>query len=272
MSKILFIGAGNMGQAMISGIIKNGVFKKEDIYIYEINEETKKKAINNFGVNECKNIDLMVYDYDTVVFAIKPQVFFDFIYDEKTKNLKDFLNKNHSVISIMAGVRISSLEEFLGSDKKIFRVMPNTPALIGKGVSAIAANDKSDMAKLEGVKRIFESIGIVEVLDEKHLDAVTALSGSGPAYVFLFIESLVQAGVLCGLPKSISEKFAVQLVGGSTAMIDGSRTVEELRHMVTSPGGTTVEALSILEKNGFRGIIMDAVKQACIRSKELGGK
>jgi pyrroline-5-carboxylate reductase len=130
----------------------------------------------------------------------------------------------------------------------------------------------TDTNSLDKVKNIFEAIGIVEILAEKHLDAVTALSGSGPAYVFMFIESLIQAGILCGLPKNIAEKFAVQLVKGSTAMMDGTKTVEELRHMVTSPGGTTIEAISVLEKNGFRGIIMDAVKQACNRSKELGGK
>ena len=272
MAKILFIGAGNMGQAIIKGIIEKSVFKKEDIYIYEINDKTKEKTVSVYGVNECKNLDLSIYDIEYIVFAVKPQIFFDFACDEKTRNLKELLNKNHIIISIMAGIKISAIEEYVGKDRKIFRIMPNTPALIGEGVSAIASNVSANDESLKTVENIFRSIGIIEILPEKSLDAVTALSGSGPAYVLMFIESLIQGGILCGLSKDISEKFALQLVKGTAALIDGSKAIEELRHMVTSPGGTTIEAVAALEKNGFRGIIMDAVRQAYNRAKELGGK
>jgi pyrroline-5-carboxylate reductase len=272
MSKILFIGAGNMGQAIINGIITKNIFKKEDISIYEISEITKKSVIDKFGVNECKNLDLSIYDYEMIFFAVKPQVFNDLIFDDKTKKLKDFFNKDQIIISIMAGIPISKIQSFLGQDKNVVRVMPNTPALIGESASAISHSDNIQKEKLDTIVKIFGSIGIVEILDEKYLDAVTALSGSGPAYVFTFIESLVQGGILCGLSKPIAEKLAVQTVLGSVKMIGGNKSIEELRHMVTSPAGTTIEALSVIEKNGFRGIIMEAVSKAYNRAKELGAK
>jgi len=272
MSKVLFIGAGNMGQAIIAGVLKKSLYSKEDIYIYEINESTKNHVIKSYGVKELPVIDSKISEFEVIILAVKPQTFLSFGKDPVMLKLPDLINSNQTVVSIMAGITISKISSLIGKDIGIVRIMPNTPCLVGEGMSVLAPSENVKTHNLEEVKMIFNSVGLVEVMDEKSLDAVTGLSGSGPAYVFLFIEALTQGGILSGLPKNTAEKLAIQTVSGSLKMIDGTKSVEELRHMVTSPAGTTIEAISVLESKGFKSAVMEAVRAATNRSKELGAK
>lgn len=270
MSKILFIGAGNMGQAIINGVISKDKFNKKDIAIYEVDDKTRLKVIANWDVNTISSIDEQIKEFDYIILAVKPQIFKNFGNDDKMKNLKNFITKKQTIVSIMAGITIKKLEDFFGENTDIVRVMPNTPALVGLAASVLSPSSSVSKEKLNCIKEIFESIGIVEIIEEKHIDAVTGLSGSGPAYVFMFIESLIQGGILCGLSKEISEKLAIQTVLGSAMMASKDKNVENLRHMVTSPGGTTIEAISILESMAFRSSLIEAVRGATEKSKELG--
>jgi pyrroline-5-carboxylate reductase len=173
----------------------------------------------------------------------------------------------------MAGVRTASIEEALQGGTRVVRVMPNTPALVGTGATAICIGKNASGEDLDCVESIFARTGLVVRVDEKQMDAVTGLSGSGPAYVFTFIEALSDAGVKNGLTRDISSKLALQTVLGAARML--AETGEHpalLREKVTSPGGTTIAALQVLENGRFRGVIMDAVDAASQRSKELAGK
>ena len=233
---------------------------------------TKNKVINKYKVIECKNLKEEIEQFDYIFIAVKPQVFLSFD-DEPTMNfVKGAVKKNQVVVSIMAGVSIDKIKQFFGVETPVVRVMPNTPAFIGEAMSVLSFSKDVNKISLEKIEDIFNSIGKTEVLDEKYLDAVTGLSGAGPAYLFLFIEALIQGGIYSGLNKQVSEKLAVQTVLGAVKMIDGSKTIEELRHMVTSPGGATIEAISTLERMAFRGAVIDAVKASTDRSKELGKK
>jgi pyrroline-5-carboxylate reductase len=267
--KILFIGAGNMAQAIISGIIKKNVVKNEDVFIYEINRDTEQKVIASYSINSFDQKKEKISNFDIIILAVKPQVFNGFNADQKMVELFKNLRNNSVIVSIMAGIKIKKLEEFFGTDKSIIRIMPNTPALVLQAMSVISASTKTNEEDINKVKVIFESIGKVEIMEEKYLDAVTGLSGSGPAYVFTFIEALVQGGVLCGLSRQIAQNLVVQTIIGSCSMIDGTKNIEDLKYMVTSPAGTTIEGLSVLEKAGFRSGIIEAVRAATNRSREL---
>ena len=271
--KALFIGAGNMAQAIISGITQKKIINENDIYIYETNNETAKKVLNQFKVKRQEPINSDLSMYDIIFLAIKPQVFLSFNNDAVMRKLNNFINDSQLIVSIMAGISIEKINNFFTGNNPVLRIMPNTPALIGEAMSVITPSSNVSKDQLESVKKIFNSIGKIEILEEKYIDAVTGLSGSGPAYVFTFIEALIQGGILCGLSKEVSEKLAVQTVLGSALMVsDGKNSIEELRHKVTSPGGTTIEGLSVLEKNSFRSAIIEAVRAAARRSIELNRK
>ncbi len=270
--KTLFIGAGNMAQAIISGIIKKGIMKNEEISVYEINRETCEKVSADYKINIINKLDGEISGFDLVFLAVKPQSFSGFITDDEMKKLPALIKKEAVVVSIMAGITIEKLGAFFGNETVIIRVMPNTPALVLQAMSAISGSKNANEKQLNAVKTIFEAVGKAEIMDEKMLDAVTALSGSGPAYVFTFIEALTQAGVLCGLSKQVSENLAVQTIIGSCLMIGPDNPVESLRHRVTSPAGTTIEGIAVLEKQGFRSAVIEAVRAAFNRSKELSGK
>ena len=269
-NKILFIGAGNMGGAIIKGLNKKADSDYE-IFFYEPEESVRNEIAVKLNAIAVTQIDEKIADFDTIVFAVKPQVFRNFPKDEKMVQLSKFVTEKQLVLSIMAGIPIATITDFLLNAKKIIRIMPNTPALVGEAMSVLAPSDEVSTDDIEFAKEIFESIGQVEVLSENALDAVTGLSGSGPAFVMMFIEALTQGGILCGLTKKTAEKLAIQTVLGSTKMASESGlSVEELRHAVTSPGGTTIAGVAALEENGFRNSVIKAVRAACIRSEELG--
>lgn len=269
MKKILFIGSGNMGQAIIGGLIESKTAGPNDIFIYEVNSLTKETAIKKFGVMEYSNIGVSLKEFDIIALAVKPQIFKNFDNDQTMSKLAEFTTPNQTIVSIMAGISIGKIQEFFGADKQVVRVMPNTPALIGESMSVISFSKGFADEKKRFVENIFLGIGKIEIVDETLMDAVTGLSGSGPAYLFVFLEALIQGGVLSGLPKQTAERLAIQTILGSIKMVNGERSIEELRHMVTSPGGTTISGVSVLEKNSFRSAVMEAVKKATDRSREL---
>ncbi|HNZ26863.1 MAG TPA: pyrroline-5-carboxylate reductase [Spirochaetota bacterium] len=269
MKKILFIGSGNMGQAIIGGLIRSNTALPNDIYIYEVNSLTKEAAIKKFNVMEYADIDASLKEFDIIALAVKPQIFKNFDNDQTMNKLREFTTPNQTIISIMAGITIKKIQDFFGADRQIARAMPNTPALIGESMSAISFSKGFADEKKLFVENIFKGIGKIEIVDEALMNAVTGLSGSGPAYLFVFLEALIQGGVLSGLSSQTAEKLAVQTVYGSIKMVGGDKTIEELRQMVTSPGGTTINGLSVLEKNSFRSAVMQAVKKGTDIAKEL---
>ncbi len=268
--KILFIGAGNMGSAIIGGICDK-VMSKDDIYVYEINQTARDTITNKYGIHSIDGFD-NIGQFDLILFAIKPQVFVRFACDN-AKTFKDKLSADNTIVTIMAGISIDKIQNAFGKIPTV-RVMPNTPALVGESMSVLACSPEVDSAKMDFVKKIFDSIGKTQILDESYLNAVTGLSGSGPAYVYMFIEALTAGGILSGLAKPLAEELAVQTVKGTIAMIEHSKdnTVEELRHAVTSPGGTTIAGLAKLEECGMRNAVIQAVKAATDRSEQLGKK
>lgn len=269
-NKILFIGAGNMGSAIIKGLKQKTDFEN-NIYFYEPTEDIRNEISAKLNIKAISEINKEIAEFDTIIFAVKPQVFRNFPTDKNMANLANFITEKQLVLSIMAGISISTINNFLTNAKKIVRIMPNTPALIGEAISVLAPSPDVLPDDLNLAKEIFECIGQVEILSENAMDSVTGLSGSGPAFVMMFIEALTQGGVLCGLTKKTAEKLAIQTVLGSAKMaLETDSSVEELRHAVTSPGGTTIAGVAALEENNFRNSVIKAVRAACIRSEELG--
>ena len=264
--KIGFVGGGQMAEALIRGMVAAGVAGAAQILAVDPAQERRQLLADQYGIEVAAEGGGLA-DCRVVVLAVKPQVMGKVI----AQNLQ-FINGGQLVVSIAAGISLAFLEEALaGRDCRVVRVMPNTPALVLEGASALCGGTGVAAGDLETARLIFDAVGISVVLSEGEMDAVTGLSGSGPAYVFSFIEALVDSGVKVGLARGVAEKLALQTVLGSVklAQTTGAHPAA-LRAMVTSPGGTTIAGLYELERAGFQGIIMDAVTAATERSRELG--
>ena len=267
--KLGFIGGGRMGEALIQGILKSGVIAAADILVTDPVPGRREFLAAEYGVKTFDSIqDKNIWsDCSTVILAVKPQIMKDVLQGAKEK-----INDSHLLISIAAGIQSAYIEASLsGCNCRIIRVMPNTPAFVLEAVSAISQGPRATRADMETAESIFNSIGKSIILAESYFDAVTGLSGSGPAYVFTFLEALIDAGVKVGLNRADAELLVMQTVLGSVKLAMESKVhPAQLRAMVTSPGGTTISGLHELEAAGFNGIIMDAVEAATQRSKELG--
>ncbi|PID75372.1 MAG: pyrroline-5-carboxylate reductase [Deltaproteobacteria bacterium] len=265
--KIGCIGGGQMAEALIRGIITSGLHKDQDILVSEHNDSRREYLQERYSVQTYYENHPIFDRCNMVILAVKPQNMRVLL-----ENCRDKIQSHHLLITIAAGLPISLYEEKIGkTGVKIIRVMPNTPALVLEGASALSRNDNVTDEELHKAKEIFMAVGEAVVLDEVHLDAVTGLSGSGPAYVFSFVEALVDAGVKSGLTRAVSEQLAMQTVLGSVKLLKESKEhPAALRGKVTSPGGTAITALHVLEKVGFHGIIMDIVESAVHKSRELG--
>ena len=265
--RIAFLGGGNMAEAIIKGLLRenSGV----PLMIAEISSDRRAYLTTTYpNIKIVENSAEAAAWGEIVILAIKPQQATSVL-----TTLERTLNPDKLIVSIMAGVRTGTIEEALESGTRVVRVMPNTPALVSMGATAICPGRKATTLDLDRVETIFSQTGLVVRIEEKQMDAVTGLSGSGPAYVFTFVEALSDAGVKNGLPRDIATRLAVQTVLGSAQML--AETGEHpalLREKVTSPAGTTIAALHSLENGRFRGVIMDAVDAASQRSKELAGK
>lgn len=265
--KISFIGGGKMAEAMISGILANGISKPTDIYVADPLESRRKQLSNSHGISvTTDNLDAVGHG-TLIVLAIKPQTL-----SEVLKELKDSIGTEQTILSIVAGAPIATLASGLNHEK-IVRVMPNMPAQIGAGISLWVATPTIEDSFRKAVSTIIDTLGQqLEVSDEKYLDMSTALSGSGPGYVFLFLESMIKAGVRIGMPIEMARVLSLQTILGSIMLAQSSdKEPEELRHMVTSPGGTTAAALKVLENGAFEDTLVNAIIAAYERAKILGG-
>ncbi|MGB3212590.1 MAG: pyrroline-5-carboxylate reductase [Desulforhopalus sp.] len=265
--QIGFIGGGQMAEALIRGIITSGLYHSNDILVAEPNDYRREHLEQTYSVKTHHSNVPIFENCRIIILAVKPQTMKYLLED-----CKERVQAQHIIISIAAGLPISFYLRMIGkSETKIIRVMPNTPALVLAGASALSRNNNVSDQELRAAEEIFLAVGEVVILDEVHLDAVTGLSGSGPAYVFSFVEALIDAGVKSGLTRVIAEKLALQTVSGSVKLLkESGEHPAALRGKVTSPGGTAITALHVLEKVGFHGIIMDIVESAVIRSKQLG--
>jgi len=264
--RIGFIGGGVMAEAMISGILARGVARTSDLAACDVLPERRAHLSQKYGIQVTEENRAVLGNADVVVLAVKPQTL-----PAVFRDLKGQAQPSQTYLSIVAGATIDTLARGL-VHQAIIRVMPNTPAQIGEGISAWTATPAVDAEHLKHAKRLLEALGDeVYIQDEKYLNMVTALSGSGPAYVFLFIEALIDAGVLIGLPRDLSRRLALQTVQGSARfMAKTNKHPGELRDMVSSPGGTTVEALQKLEEGALRATVQKAVAAAYEKAVRLG--
>jgi pyrroline-5-carboxylate reductase len=266
--KIGFIGAGNMAEALMKGIISAGLAMKEEITAGEIVVERKEYIARTIGARMTADNVEVVKSANIIVLAVKPQQMGTVL-----EELKPYLTVDHLLISIAAGIRISYIESKLNVGVRVIRVMPNNPCLVAASASAFSLGKCAKPHDKDLVMRILQSVGIAFQVDEKLLDAVTGLSGSGPAFVYLVIESMADGGVLAGLPRDISQKLAAQTVlGAAKTVLETNGHPGFLKDMVASPAGTTIEGLKVLEKAAVRGAFIEAVEAAAKKSKELGEK
>jgi len=265
--KIAFIGGGNMGEAMLSAILAQDLATPESISISDISEARRQQLKQEFGVSVMSDNRLVVNQGEIVILAIKPQNL-----AEVMAELNGQLEPTQLVLSIIAGAKINTLSSGL-NHSRIVRAMPNTPAQIGEGVSVWTATTEVTEQQKRWAGSILGAMGKeIYVDDEKYIDMATAVSGSGPAYIFLFVESLVDAAMHIGLPHGIAQELVLQTMLGSGHFLQKSgKLPAELRRMVTSPGGTTAEALNVFEEGQFTELVKQAVTAAYNKAKRLGG-
>ena len=265
--KIAFIGGGNMAEAIMRGLLREDV--GVGICVAEINPKRRDELTSRFpNVRVVGDAAEAAEWGEVIILAIKPQQA-----ESALDLIERVITPNKLVISIMAGIPSSKIEANLAPGCRVIRAMPNTPGLIGAGATAVCSGRKASADDLDLARQIFALIGVAVSVDEKLMDAVTGLSGSGPAYVFTFIEALADAGVKNGLPRDVAAQLAAQTVLGAARMVvETGEHPTMLKEKVTSPGGTTIAALHALENGGFRGVVMNAVDAAWHKSKELAGK
>lgn len=264
--KIAFLGGGNMAEALIKGILASGTAKAGQISVTDISGDRLEYLKKTYGIIVQKSNKDAVSGADVVLLCVKPQVI-----DKVLEEIAPAAGSGKLVISIAAGITLARIEKALTANPRVVRVMPNTPALVLAGAAALTGGKNATVDDLALAQSIFNSVGRAVVVEEKLMDAVTGLSGSGPAYVFMIIDALSDAGVKTGLPRQLALELAAQTVYGSAKMvIETGEHPGKLRDMVTSPGGTTIEGLHALEKGKLRATLMNAVEAATARSKELG--
>ena len=264
--KIGFIGCGNMGSAIIGGIVSSGIYKTENISVVDIFKESVDKLVQKYGVKDGNDNKTIAESSDILFLSVKPNVF-----PQVISEIKDNVSEKTLIVSIAAGQSIQKIEGLFGKTIKLVRVMPNTPALVGQGMAAICGNENVSEDDVSKIVEIFNCFGEAEVVPEKMMDIVTAVSGSSPAFVYMFIEAMADAAVLGGMPRKQAYKFAAQTVLGSAKMVlDTGIHPGELKDMVCSPAGTTIEAVAELEKRGMRTAIIEAIRVCEEKSKAMG--
>ena len=265
MMKIGFIGLGNMASAMIAGMLEKGIAKPEDITGSDKFEEARKRAGERFGIHIAEDNKQVAAGSDVLILAVKPQML-----SEVTAEIPDSIQNDTLIISIIAGRSLAQLEDAFGKSAKIVRCMPNTPAMVGAGCSGVCRNESVSEEEMKQCLALLSSFGIAEEVPEKLMDAVVGVSGSSPAYVFMFIEAMADGAVKAGMPRTQAYRFAAQAVMGSAKlMLETGKHPGELKDMVCSPAGTTIEAVQVLEEMGFRSAVMDAVEACVEKSRNM---
>lgn len=266
-----FIGLGQMASALAGGFIRSGIVLANNVYGYDVSQNACERFHSTFEANVCGSPSDVVENADVLFFAVKPQYM-----QEALEPVKPALIDEPGkllCVSIAAGLPISFYEKNLSPQIRIARVMPNTPCLVGEAASAFALNVNATVADGETVKSLLSTVGVAFELPESQLDAVTGLSGSGPAYGYLAIEALADGGVMAGLPRAVALTLAAQTLKGAAEMYLKTKTHPgALKDVVTSPAGTTIAGVAALEERGFRSALIEAVQRATIRSRELGAK
>lgn len=261
-----FIGGGNMGEALIRGLISASVLRPRQICVHDVVHQRLEFLKETYSVDVASSLDEVAGRSRILILAVKPQVMAGVLED-----LHSRLAHRPLIISIAAGVSLEKLSASLPPDCPMIRVMPNTPALVLQGASALSRGATVTSEQMEQAMTLFRAVGTAIEVEEKWMDAVTGLSGSGPAYFLLLMEALVDAGVLMGLPRAVARELVVQTALGSARMVqETGKHPAELKDMITSPGGTTIRGLKVLEESGVRGKLMHAVESATLRSQELG--
>lgn len=261
-----FIGAGAMAEAIISGILKRGFAKPDNVWASDTDEARLKLFFDKWGLNTTTNNVELVKKADVVILSVKP-----FVLKSLLEEISTTVSTAHLLISIAAGISTGYISSFFHDRVPVIRVMPNTPALLGEGASALAAGEDASPEHMEFAQKLFASVGRAVVVQEQDMDAVTGLSGSGPAYVYLIIEALADAGVKAGLSRQCALDLAAQTMYGAAKMVlETGEHPAVLKDKVTTPGGTTITGLHIMEKGNLRATVIDAVLAAVERSKEMG--
>ncbi|NHJ26052.1 MAG: pyrroline-5-carboxylate reductase [Candidatus Lokiarchaeota archaeon] len=259
------IGVGKIGSALLNRLILTKTIDVNGIIIYDIDENKSEEKAIELGVKLAKDNQELVRNSKHILIAVIPQVI-----DEVLAEVGPLIKEDQIIISLAAGISFEHITKFLNGNVGLVRVMTNTPALIGSAATAIAHNKYVKQEQLEFIKKIFKAVGIVVELEENHLDAVTGLSGSGPAYIFIIIDALADGGVKMGLSREISLKLAAQTVMGSAKLLlDTKKHPGELKDMVATPAGTTITAIHELESAKIRATLIRAVEAATLKSKSL---
>lgn len=260
-----FIGAGNMGSAMIGGILKSSFVTSGQVIASDYSASTLEALHTRWGIETTLSNETVATRSDILFLAVKPNK-----YDEVISQIAPHIKSHCVIVSIAAGKTIASVEALFAKDVKVVRAMPNTPALVGEAMSALCANPLVTDEELTEVQQIFNSFGKSEIVSETLIDAVIGVSGSSPAYVYMFIEAMADAAVADGMPRAQAYKFAAQSVYGAAKMVlETGKHPGELKDAVCSPGGTTIEAVAALEKGGLRDTVISAQRTCVQKSRDM---
>ena len=263
--KIGFIGLGNMAKAMIGGMVDKKIVLPGDIVGTAKTKATGEVMSASYGIGIRDTNAEVAKEADVLILAVKPQFM-----EEVIKEIRGEISANTLIISIAAGKTIKWIEDTFGSEIKLVRCMPNTPAMVGAGCTGVCVNDRVSKEETDYSLKLMESFGMARLIPERLIDAVGAVSGSSPAFVFMFIEAMADAGVAAGMPRAQAYEFAAQAVYGSAKLVlESGKHPGELKDMVCSPGGTTIQGVRVLEEKGMRGAVMDALAAVVERTKEL---
>ncbi|VEF47875.1 pyrroline-5-carboxylate reductase [Bacillus freudenreichii] len=265
--KISFIGAGSMAEAIIAGLIEKNICQGEDILVTNREDRTKLEQLEHrYGIQSTYDMDELIRDADMVIFAVKPKDA-----DAALQKIQSYIQPSTFFISVMAGISISFMEDKLKVSCAVARAMPNTSASVGKSATAISFNHHVSENQKQLAETVFSSIGMTAVVEENKLDAITALSGSGPAYIYYVVEAMEQSAEEIGLDAGMAKQLILQTLAGAAEMLSSSdREASELRKAVTSPGGTTEAGIKVLQNNNVEEAFIKCIKAATEQSKRLG--
>ncbi|RFU62310.1 pyrroline-5-carboxylate reductase [Peribacillus saganii] len=269
MKKIAFIGGGSMSEAMVSGIIAQGLVDRSQIFITNRSDQDRLSYLSNlYGITASANLEKTIKGADIVVLAVKPKDV-----AAAMTAAGSYLKEGMLVVSVAAGVDLNSLETLAGKKLPIIRAMPNTSAAVGKSATAVAVNKYADKSHLEKAREMFETIGLVAVVEEEQLNAVTGLSGSGPAYIYYLVEAMEQSAEEIGLEKETAKQLIIQTIIGAADMLSQSpKTPAALRREVTSPGGTTEAGIKVLENHNVKEALVSCIVKATEQANKLGNQ
>lgn len=263
--KVGFIGCGKMAQAMVNGMLQSSFMQREDIFASTKSIESAQMIMENFQIETTLDNKQVAGFADVLIIAVKPH-----LYGEVIQEVSSYVKKETILVTIAAGIDLAYIESQMSKEIKVIRSMPNTPSLVGEGMTVFCANDKVNENEIAFMKDLFASFGQVEMVDESLMDYIPAISGSSPAYVYMFIEALADGGVRSGIPRDKAYKLAAQAVLGAAQMVlETGKHPGILKDEVCTPGGATIEAITTLEQNHFRGTILAAMESCNQKNKDM---